>query len=161
MNEECLYYNQNGIIVRDSTEADIEYISRNMRQQDITEIWRSHHFIPYDALRTGYKYSDICLTVQKKCPIAMFGVRKVYGGKYGIVWLLATDEINDIKIRFLKNCRKFIDLMLTNYEWIENYVDADNRKSIEWLQFLGADIRPPVPYGIERKPFHYFLFRKK
>lgn len=157
-----VYYDQNGIVVERSTPADAMYIATHMRLEDAQEIWASHHFTPEQAMEFTIQKTIFCLTVRiKDRPVVMFGVNgeSVLGDR-GVVWMLATDEIENIKFRFVRHSRKFIEMMLDFYPFIYNNVDARNTVSIHWLRMIGANIEKEKPFGIEQRPFHYFYFKK-
>lgn len=153
-----VHYEKNGYIVRDSSLLDVRYLQYHLRRSDLLEIWRSHRYSPEQALTEAFEKSDMCFTVENGRPIMMFGCvpRSLLGG--GIIWLLSSDDIDAIKLRFLRNCRKFVDIMVSNHGILTNHVDAENTKAIQWLRFLGADISPAQPYGSSGMPFHRFTF---
>lgn len=156
------FYNQNGIIVRRSIKADVEYLKNHLKQNDIDEICASNNLAPEEALKEGLKNSIFCCTVLDDNPIMMFGVvPETLLGKKGIVWMLSSSELIKIQRRFLRHSRHFIDMMLEFYPYLCNYVDERNKESIAWLKFCGAVIKEPIPYGVEGKLFHYFYFKKR
>lgn len=158
-----LFYNQNAIVVRESELGDIAYLKNYLRASDIEEIFASNHHTPEEALTVGFRESTICLTVLNcGIPSAMFGVNaKTLFSESGIIWLLATDDLAKIKIRFLRHCQPFIRLLLKYYPFLWNYCDARNAEALAWLRFCGATITPAEPYGIEQKDFHFFYFKKR
>jgi hypothetical protein len=158
-----LFYKRDGIIVRPSTEADVEFLKDKLRQDDVNEVWASNHHLPCEALYDSLKYSIFVLTVVNKDePVAMFGINpSSLMGKKAVVWMLASDGLEKIKIRFLKHSREFISLMLSYYPYLHNYVDDRNKASIAWLLFCGAKMFPAEPYGVEGKLFRHFEFERK
>ena len=154
-------YDDGKLRVRKSTKADAYGIAVNMRQSDRNEIWASNHLDPIDALKKGIELSVYCRTIENGKPIAMFGIcpRDILGTS-ATIWMLATDDLNKINMRFLRHSKEFVNAMLDYYEYLENYVDVRNQKSIEWLTFLGAKFDEPAPYGVEGKPFQHFSFTK-
>jgi hypothetical protein len=157
-----IYYARNSILVRNSRLEDIYDLFWRMRISDIQEIYASHHATPKEALKRGFKNSFICLSIILNGKvIAMFGCSTEYlCGDRATIWLLAAPELEQIKLRFLKNSKKFIKLFLEYYPILENFVDARNTKSIEWLKFCGAELEDPKPYGKEQLPFRYFSFKR-
>lgn len=157
-----LFYDQNGIIVRQTIFADVEFFKHNLRHADIEEIWASHHHFPQDALMAGFEESELCLTVEDNgIPVAMFGVNsQSLLSNEGIIWFLATPHLKKIQIRFLRHCKFFIRLMLSYHPYLYNWVDQRNKESILWLKFCGATIEEAKPFGAEQMPFHYFYFKK-
>ncbi len=91
----------------------------------------------------------------------MFGISPVHVlGDKAIVWMLASEKLDNIKLRFARHSRYFINLMLEYYPYLHNYVDCRNKGSISWLKFCGATFEEPKPYGLEGKPFMYFSFKR-
>lgn len=158
-----IYYGKDNVMVRDSTETDIENIANNMRKSDMDEIWASHHHKPREALEKALKDSFMCLTVLRdNLPIAMFGlyVENIISTDANI-WLLATDDLVKIQYKFLKHSRRFIEMFLKFYPHLSNFVDDRNTASIKWLKFCGAKMNGTCKYGIEQLPFHYFEFTRR
>lgn len=145
------------VIIRDAVSSD----TFELREADKKEIWASHHRTPKQALVAGYRESIMCFTVEcKGNPIAMFGiVAHTILGRTASVWFLASSEMNKMQ-QIFKHSRKFINLMLSYYSILGNYVDAENAQSIKWLKWCGAKLGPIVPYGVEQQPFQYFEFRR-
>ena len=141
-------------------ESDIKYLSDNLRQSDIFEIWASHHATPLSAL-TQCHNSPFSLTVERENPICMFGINpeSLLGNK-AVIWCLATDELSTINIRFLKHSREFIEMFLEIYPYLYNFVDDRNTESIAWLKFCGAVMEEPKPFGMDNMPFRYFYFER-
>ena len=158
-----VYYDQDGVVVRNSKQDDVFDLFWRMRKSDIHEIWASHHATPKDALKRGFKNSFLCLSILiNNKVIAMFGISTEYlMGERATIWLLAAPELEQIKLRFLKHSRKFVDMFLEYYPILENYVHANNRASIKWLKFLRAEIDDPKHYGVENELFHYFKLKRK
>lgn len=155
-----VYYDRNGIIVRPTLADDILYLKDNLRPSDVQEIWASHHFQPHNALYAGFRDSVLCLSIiNRGLPIGIFGLNSEHlFSNSAIIWFLSTPHLYRIKIRFLRHCDYFIDLMLGMYPYLYNWVDARNVESIEWLKFCGATIEDPQPFGQDMLPFHYFYF---
>ena len=156
-----VFYNDGKEVVRRSLKSDSEYLSKHLRQCDIDEVWASHNVTPKEALDSGFEKSVFCLTVENGNPIAMFGINpKSILGQEAVVWFLASDDLERIQYKFLKYSRKFIKMMLDFYPYLDNYVDDRNTKSIKWLKMCGATVEEPAPYGIEKKLFRYFYFKR-
>jgi hypothetical protein len=158
-----IYYKTGIAIVRDAIISDVFELARNMRSADVSEIWKSHHRTPESALLDGFSKSVLCFTIERnESPIAMFGiVPRTILGSTASIWFLASPELDKIKRTFIKHSHKFINLMLSYYPILENYVDVENRESIKWLKWCKAEFSLVIPYGIEQQPFRYFRFRRK
>jgi len=154
-------YDDGKIRTRQVANGDIRYIAENMRMSDREEIWVSDHIRPEQALINGVEASIYCRTIENGSPIGMFGIcpQELLGTK-ATVWLLGTEDLKKIKIKFLRNCKRYVNGMLEYYDYLENYVDVRNKKSILWLKFLGAKLDEPAPYGVEGLMFQHFSFTK-
>lgn len=155
-----IYAKEGDVIARDSEKADIDHIAENMRIDDINEIWSSHHRLPKEALEKGFKDSLKCITVLKEdTPIIMFGlVPDGILGKSAVIWMLSTNDLKKIQVKFIKYSRCFIDIFLGLYPFLYNYVSDDNKLSIKWLRYCKAKMNGCVTYGVEKKQFHPFMF---
>lgn len=155
-------YEKDGIVVRTSTREDIMYLKDRLRESDVQEIWASHNHKPEKALKICLYQSLVCFTIQNGNPIGMFGISPVdMVGTKASIWFLASNDLDKIKKRFLKNSRKMIDLLLEYYPFLFNWVDCRNEESIKWLEFCGATIEEPKPFGVEGLPFRYFYFDRR
>lgn len=157
-----IFYDKNGIKVRSSIKSDIQALKNNLKPDDIREIWSSHNHTPEEALRASIERSVFSATVENGKPIAVFGIYAENLTDYKAnIWLLSTEDLGKIGRRFLRNSKYFINMMLEYYPYLENYVDARNIESIQWLKFCGAEISEAKPYGVEGLPFHHFCFRRE
>ena len=97
-----IYYDKNGVCVRDSISDDTLYLSTRLRKSDVEEIWASHHHTPKDALMLSLEKSTVCMTIlMKDKPVGMFGIvpESLLGDK-AVIWLLASDDINKLRCVF-------------------------------------------------------------
>jgi hypothetical protein len=156
------YYKSKLGIVRDSSLSDVFILADNLRQEDIAEVWKSHHKTPGQALFDSFSNSVLCFTIEvNETPIAMFGlVPHAALSRVAIIWLLASPELEKVQRAFLRQSRYFIELLLDHYPLLFNYVDIHNAVSIKWLKWLGADFGPTIPYGVEQQYFQYFQFER-
>jgi hypothetical protein len=84
----------------------------------------------------------------------MFGVTQT--ANCGYPWLLGSAEVERIPVTFLRASRHYVDHFLKLCAGLENYVDARNTLSIQWLKWLGFMIEDPQPFGVEQRLFHRF-----
>lgn len=155
------YYNKSGIRVRTSKKEDIEFLKDHLKKSDVEEIWASHHIEPLTALQMCLEQSIFCATVENGYPICMFGVsaESILGEK-GVIWMLSSEELDKISYRLIKHSKQFIDIMLSYYSYLENYVHIKNRKSIKWLRMCGANFSDAQPYGLDNELFYHFFFQR-
>ncbi len=135
-------------------------IAERMRAIDRLEVKAASGSSPLTALTDGISRSTRSWTVMiNDTPEAMMGVVDL--GYTGIPWLLATDRLNSISKSLLMNSRKYVNYMLEVNNLLQNYVYAENIASIQWLKWLGFEVLPPEPYGIQREPFSLFRLRAR
>ena len=141
--------------VRQSVQADVDWLKDNLRPEDEAEVIASHGS-PEVALQLGLDESDECWTflVEDTNEIAgMYGV----GGE-GVVWLLTAPPITKIQIPFLRGSRKWVRDINKKYPLLTNAVDADYQVAIDWLRFVGFTfIKRHETWGVGNKPFLEFV----
>ena len=138
-----------------STLEDLKYLAPRLRYEDKREILASVGMIPIDALTLSYYASDLVFTIvnPKDEPVAIFGVGGTKNGVGGI-WLLATDNLKDIKFPFLKENKKVINFLNTKYKILWNFVDCRNSLHIKWLKWCGFKFINKQKRGVLNKPFY-------
>ncbi len=156
-----LFYEDKNIRVRRAEKNDVEYLKDHLKEEDINEIWASNNVTPEEALSSGIDKSIFCCTIENGHPIGMFGINpKSVLGDRATIWLLGSEELKKYQYRFVKYSRKFIEMMLGFYPYLDNYIDVRNKASIKWLKFCGAKFDKPEAYGKEQKLFRHFYFRR-
>jgi hypothetical protein len=133
-----------------------------MRKADCDEIWASNRHTPREALEAGIRLSfGGCWTLENAgVPVAMFGVAPSQEKSVGVVWLLATDQLNDVKQTFLRLSKHCIKMMLELFPVMFNFVDDRNTSSIRWLEWCGAEFSSAVAVGPDSLPFKPFIIRR-
>lgn len=123
--------------VRGSRPSDIDYMmSKGLRDQDAKEL-EALGVDPRPSLEHGLKHSTECLTVVvDSSPCAMFGVVP-HEGRFGIIWLLGTDDLFKVSRRFLRESKHWLEHITKNYDLVGNVVHRGNTVSIRWLSWLG------------------------
>lgn len=135
---------------------------QGLREADRVEVLRSHGTNPGEVLRTALRRSRYALTaLVDDAPVAMFGVAPSgLISTTGVIWLLATDEAEKHWLRFGKISRDAVGFFQTQFTTLENFVDAENTTSINWLRWLGFTLdKAPVPFGVAQTPFYHFEWR--
>lgn len=127
-------------------------ITPYLRKIDIDEIAAMTGLSPAVAVSYSIAHSEKGYAVEIDGRlIALFGVSN------GIIWLVATDEINNYPVRFYRMSRKIFHNLRRGYNYLENYVDARNKLSLRWLKWLGFTIEPPQK--INNGIFHHVYFK--
>lgn len=91
-------------------------------------------------------------------PCGLFGSTPLVGlgipPGWCVLWLLATDDLLQIKADFLKQCRSWTNFIQRHYPYGINYVHAKNAAALRWCEWVGFKLDPPAPYGHLGEEFH-------
>ena len=119
---------------------DAPQIYEDMRMADMLEcIGLGEH--PRLALEQSYEASEEVWTITTKdCrTVASFGVTQSDKAKdVGIIWLLGTYRIHNIKRTFIKHSKEWVGRLMGDYKALTNIVCESNELSVRWLTWLGA-----------------------
>lgn len=127
---------------RPSTEADVDWLARNLRQADMDELAAGGRESPAEVLHYGLKFSEPCVTVfddadPRELAVAMFGVVPSGTPDVGFIWLLGSDQLSSQKLRFLRRCPEWVERFHRRFPVLMNYVDKRNTLHLSWLAWLG------------------------
>ena len=143
--------------VRKAIIADALELSPKIRKGDRQEIMASDGASPLQALvipftQQGKIYSII--GTKSEGVIGMFGSTPSKEKGYGVVWLLSSEDLFKHIKQFIQECPKWVTEMSKDYEYVYNFVDERNWKSLKWLQFLGFEPKKKIgDFGIGKMPF--------
>lgn len=143
----------------------IEYLKPRLRQADRDEVYAMAGRSAEKGLEEGFIRSEICWTgLWQGEPVACFGVRRVdFLTGSGIPWLLGSDLIDTdagVKRAFIQLSRPYVQIeMCSRFSYLENWVDARNKKSLKWLHKCGFTVEPAQNVGFLGLPFHRFWLR--
>ena len=131
-----------------------------LRDDDIKELWDAYHIKAEDALQISFDMSlKSWAGLLNGKTIFVFGVsprRSNILSDEGEPWLLASKDIEKVKMSFLKKSRYYVGEMLKLFNKLINFVDTRNTVSKKWLEWCGFKIEDPKAYGLEGKLFHRF-----
>lgn len=144
--------------VREAHYEDCASLAPRLRAEDVLELHYATGKTPFNVLRESFELSPKCWAViHKDKVIALFGVS--HAGNVGVPWMLASDELKDIKKSFLRECKDYVARMGEGHDLLTNYVWVGNTVHIQWLKWLGFTFLDPVEFGIYKKPFMQFFMR--
>jgi hypothetical protein len=145
-------------VIRQPTQKDIDHISQNARREDIEELDALDGTNVADALAsTPYLFENSQVWEVEGKPICIFGVNPLEQfNSVGVIWLLATEDFQKYARLFAVKCKNVTNQMIENYDYVFNYVHAENEVSIKWLQWLGFTVHDPEPLGKDGANFHRF-----
>ena len=153
-------YQQGKLYMCESIEDDIERIYPFMRKIDKLEC-RCVGYTPKEALEVALGSDTVTYTAfdPYDVPFAMFGTGFLNYEGDGYVWMLATDALFDHKFDFLKGSKFVVNTLVEPYKEARNFVHKDNKASIAWLKWCGAEMGEE--YTFSDQPFIKFKITKK
>jgi len=145
----------------ETTMEDIDFLAPRLRQADIQECQAASGMEPKEVLIEGLKagHFTFTLTPRKGVRVGIWGVVKspTYDNA-GIIWMMATEELLEYQIKFLRRSRVYIELVQKEFSILHNVVDARNELHIKWLKFMGFKfIQRHENFGVAKLPFYEFL----
>jgi len=144
------------------TMEDIKYLADHLRPEDRREIAGMTGADFLTEIRHCVASSACCWSCL--CDgqlLAIFGVICTNPfRKHGIIWMLSTEHTVDHKMYAGRMTRKGLNAILQDWEYLYNYVDEGNNRTIAWLKWMGAKVYPPRPRGLYGYPYHLFTFKR-
>lgn len=145
--------------VRAYQESDAEIVAANLRSADRMEIAAHSGLKPVRAIRRSVRGSEVAVTIcSGDTPTklaAIFGCTAD-----GCIWLLGTDVLTlpPLRKQFLKECRRYVDVLQDHYPLLHNVIDERNTVHIRWLRWMGFTFIRRLPqFGVENRPFMEFV----
>ena len=141
-----------------ATRDDCLTLGKKLRKDDQEEIKALANLKGTQALILGLTYSHLCYSIFTKDDVicGMFGVQGEIG-KDATIWMLASDEIEEITIPFLRQNKAVINFINQLHPILHNVVDARNELHIKWLKWCGFNFINKQNIGYENKPFYTFI----
>lgn len=144
--------------VRPATRDDCLDLAPRLREEDLEEVSHTWGLSPRDALLIGFRTGETFAVVWGDEIVALFGCGGI-PGVIGVPWMLASPTLSKVRKSLLRECRSYVQAMLTVYGYLENHVWANNAVHIKWLKWLGFSFDPPEPYGIHDQLFYRFYMK--
>ena len=144
--------------VRPATIKDALQLAPRVRIADREEIRASDNKSPLEALVVPFsidKSKNYTIVGNlNEGVIGMFGACPTKDPAYGVAWLISSENLFKHTKQFMKECPYWISQMGNGYEYLYNWIDRRNWKSMKWLQFLGFEPKDEMKqYGVGKLPF--------
>ena len=148
-------------------------LAPHLRPGDKLEVLRASGLDPLEALLESVKLSDedMCwAALLNGLPVAMFGANDMkpeddpaYADvTIGGIWLLASPGIYHNKLDFMHKCKEYLAVMHERYEFLTNFIDAQNVASMIWLPRLGfMPVQQVDEFGYAKLPFIQYVSKRK
>lgn len=149
------------VTIRPMVAADAAIVAACARPADIAEIRACSGLDIEPALKLCPANSLRAWVIESKgVPLAAVG-DTMAGIGTGVPWMVTTTHIGKDPRGFLRASRALMAEMLQRHTQLVNYVDERNTDAIRWLQWLGAEVGPAVPYGVSGLPFRKFTKQRE
>ncbi|WP_144244313.1 hypothetical protein [Nitrincola sp. A-D6] len=129
-----------------------------MKAPDVREVYASTGMEPLTVLKGCFHASEECLSIinDEGQVVAMFGY-SVLAEDLAAPWFLSSGGEAAFTKKFLREGRKWVQVVNKKYPLLTNFVDVRNKVAQDWLRFLGFTFLRTIPYGVSRKPFTEFV----
>lgn len=136
----------------------LRYVADHARPEDVEEIRASCGTGVLEAMEFGLRFGLLCrAALVDGVPACVFGVTasSLLGG-VGAPWMIATPEVERQPRALVALSRPVVAEMAGLFPLLVNFVDNRNRKAHRWLAWLGFQLDPPAPHGVDQLPFRRF-----
>jgi hypothetical protein len=138
------------------TAADVAPIAAWARKADREEMQACAGAGVEQCLQLGLEHSLRAWVIESGgLPLAACGDTMAAIG-IGVPWMVTTNHIDSNRRGFMRASKAVMLEMLQRHQVMANYVDARNAAAIRWLEWLGATVDDPAPYGVAGLPFRKF-----
>lgn len=133
-----------------------------MREADAREVLAHSGRSPLSALQQAVACSDIAKAALFDGQVAaLFGVATLQlesvllGPRIGSIWMLTSDLVERYPKAFHRAARRELDaLHASGWPLLVNAIDARHEQALRWARRIGFRVGDPIPYGVEKLPFH-------
>lgn len=151
------------IRIVDATRAHALELAPRVRQEDADEVKASGGYEPLQALEGAMAVSVLSMSLLIDGQVAaMFGVAPSaeHGPGVGYPWLLSSAAVKHHQKAFFKLSGPAVEQLLAIFPTLVQYVDARYVAALRWLKRLGFELRPPIIFGVESRPFVPVILRR-
>ncbi|CAJ0778745.1 hypothetical protein LMG7141_00794 [Ralstonia condita] len=129
-----------------------------MRAAEVQEVADSYGMSPLDALLFEVKRSSVAWSWVIDGEVAcMFGiVTPAALSEVSYPWFLTTELVEQHSRQFARACKTLLPELLAHHPRMVGRVDARYMASVRWLQWLGAKLGEPEPWGVGNALFRTF-----
>lgn len=140
------------------TPYHIKQISKELRSEDIAEIYASSGRSPYESLINMDIETSYIMLDDNNNYVLFYGCpHHPQDETIGIPWMVGTERIKKVKKVFWKECKKVVEELNNKYALLINFTDARNKVHHVWLKRLGFEfIKLHYDIGYEKRPFWEF-----
>lgn len=141
-----------------ATKTHALMMAPHVRAAEVREIADSDGLTPVRALlREVERSSSAWAWIVDGEVACMFGIVAPNALDYASYpWMITTPLVEENWRQFARSCRELLPEILARHPRLTGMVDARYEVSVRWLQWLGANLGEPRPWGAAGAPFHPF-----
>jgi hypothetical protein len=133
------------IILAPPSPNDLYSLACRLRDIDKRELAAVTEDDPYSNILYCSMQSDPCwVLIYYDDPVAIGGAAPHLEREgFGIPWFMATDEVDTnkaIRMWLAEHSKSLIAKLHERYRRLENYISAENKTTMTWLEWLGFQI---------------------
>lgn len=149
-------------VIVPATDAHARSVIERLREADAGEAYALDGVSPEVAMRQSIEASSGAWAwLVDGEAAAIFGVAPaLLIGNSGIPWLATTALLERRPLTFLRHTKNIVRAMLTDYDHLENVVDARHVVCLNWLRWAGFTVHPATVIGVQQLPFHRCEIRR-
>lgn len=149
-----LYLSDGNLDVYYSTDADLPFVSENIRDEDRDECLAVSESVEA-ILRYSVKESEHAWTARYFGEIVcVFGVAtQVDEPSVGCPWMICTNAISRCPKQILRSAPVYLQFMEHRYSVLKNVVLASNTSAIRFIEHLGFTLGEPIEMGRRNQEF--------
>ena len=152
--------NRGNVVVEvfdDRYDKQMRHVSTHLRASDFDEVFAATGDSPHIEVADSWELSSRRFMIFNKRaqPVAVLGVRPLEAfSRIGIIWLLGTDGLGNMKKFFLRISKPIIKYLMDGYDVVFNYVDNRYLGALRWMEWCGFTVHAPEPFGALKLPFN-------
>lgn len=137
---------------------DIKDVVSRLRSCDTEECWAMFGMDPASFFDRFADYKNTYVIFNSEgINVALAGVTPL-DNQTGMIWMVATDDLERHSMEFLKYSRAFIKEVGGHYQILFNWVHAKNEVHLKWLRWCGFTfINRHERFGVRGEPFFTFI----
>lgn len=144
-------------VIRKATVDDVALIWGELRGADHREMFDRSGTDAYHQLTLGVELGEAYVGLVDGKYVCIWGI-STDNGLVGYPWMLATKEIEENRMVFLRHSRKVVTDWLFQFPILTNTVDARNTLHLKWLSWLGFEkVATLRNYGFGKQTFFQFI----
>lgn len=149
-------------LIRKSVQQDVLNLASRMCKKDTLEVEAFFGTHVRHVLQDSFDKSVISMTFEVDGQVmSMWGIAPcpiTNNPRHGLIWLLNSESANEQHSQtYGRVSKRWVRSILPSYDRLYNYADIANQTSVQWLQWLGFEMKEHHYIGGRT----YWLFENK